>query len=419
MTIKLDLSREQANIVLSTLASKLVVLIHKLRQDGTYTQQVMKDSGVSEAILFLTGINADFMVKKGVGQNAYVRYPNLDRNHPFLAAYGYTGGTSEVGTALLATNREVIGTIDRKNWKVGGIYSKIKMNITVGHELLASTIFSDEEVVGVILHELGHIFDYFDVLGGLVKRNFLLHDVSKQLAGQTTHEQKVKVLVEAERQLGIQIQNKDDIINAPDKVRSEVAEAVIITEDMIKNRDTSGNPLYDVRTLEQSADRFAIHHGAGVHLGTALNKLYQNANVRETRGAGMFLAVELLKVALFLIGAYVSPFYTILYLIGSIPGPKVYDSPNARIELIKRQLIGSIKDNRGDKEYSAILREQVAVLEDLQKGLNDRRSLYDTIYQTITPRGRSMYKQEVHMKNVENLLYNDFYLNSAKFGEHA
>lgn len=391
--------------------------VEKLRIDGSYTTKAIKDSKLQDVIFDHTGILTDSMVKKRVGKNAFVKFPNLDKNHPFFATYQYTGGSSETTiTALALLDSKLEGTVDMDKMKIGGVFSKVRHDMTVGYELMIANNFTSEEITAIILHELGHIFTYYRFFGMLTKRNFLLGDAMFSINSRSTKEQKVVRLEEISRSLGIDQVNYDTLLTNDKQKSAEAVTTAMVTNDIIRSSSVGGNSYYDVRTVEQIADQFATKHGAGMHLSTALNKIYQEAYVRSVRGPAMFVAIELVKLMFYLFIVSSGPITAVLYTLSLIPGPAIYDSPLARIQLIKRQMVNTIREQNQNAEYIKELRSQIEVIEKLEAELEDRRSLFELAYQTLTPRGRSMYKQEVFSKNLESLIYNETYLASVKFG---
>lgn len=404
----------EAAVSKSKLADQLIEVVENLRVNNTYTHDEIKKQNINGIIFKHTKILTDFMIKKNVGINAYVNFPQMDKNHPFFTNYDWYGSRSDVTITALNLTGKVKGTVDPTTMSVGGIYSKVKIDLVVGYELIKNKGFTPQEVVAIILHELGHIYTYFLNFGELTKRNFMISNVLKNLQGGNTYEQKEDSLVEAERVLGIKLDKKNEIINL--NGNSEQISSILISNDVVRAGSSSRTPFYDVRTVEQIADKFAIEHGAGVELATALNKIYRTYWVKETRSPAMFVAIELSKFIIWLILTFSMPVTMILYTLSMLPGPKVYDSPESRIRIIKQQLVTSVKDLKDEPLMRNKLIEQIKTVEEIEKQLKDRRTILEVLYNTFTPRGRSMYEQEVFMKNIESLIYNDTYLSAAKFG---
>lgn len=406
----------EAAVGKTSLAKKLISVIEKLRLNNTYTHEEIKKNDVTGMILDETGMNVTVMVKKGVGLNAYVIFPSMDRNHPFYTTYGMYGSSESSQVAINMSDTELKGWVDPKDFKVGGVYSKVKVDMVIGYELMRDTRFTVAEIASIMLHELGHIYTYFEMFGLLTRKNFMIADVVKTLQGGSTIDKKELKLIEAERTLGIKIDRKNDLINIPNDKKEDLISSVLITQDYIQAGTSSSTGIYDIRTIEQIADKFVISNGGGVELASALNKLYETYWVKETRSPALYVAIEIAKFILWMISLSIFPLTTIFYTVGILPGPKIYDSPEARIKIIKQQLIGSLKDLKSEPVMRKEIQDQIQVVEDIEKTLKDRRSLLEIIYQNVTPRGRIMYKQEVFMKNIESLLYNNTYLNAAKFG---
>lgn len=402
-----------------TLFNELAARLGELRK-SKMTEAEVKKAGIPGLVLKHTGITIDFSIDPAMAINAYMMPPAIDRNHPFYTNFGSNW-------PIVAKDRKFI--VDKKgnltakdawtndsNYSVGGAWTKVVVKLVLLKGLMKAHNITDKGVAAIFLHELGHVYTYFSLFGKLSRCNFLTMEAVKDITGSSPLEQRVQTLELLEESLDINIKKKEEIAQAPEKIRGELVESIVIAETAIKNNTVSTTARYDVRNIEQIADQFAVFHGAGSDLAEAMLALYKNYSVPETLSTPIFVCLEVAK-ALFM--AYITasvPIVGVLLLLLAIPGDKIYDDPQARLELIRKQLVGSIKDTKGQPWLHEQIMSQINIIEQMEGVLKDRRTLYTLIYQTITPRGRTMYRQEVYMKAVENLLYNDTYFNAAKFG---
>ena len=381
----------------------------------------VKKANIPAVIMKHTGMNIDFSIDPRKQINAYMMIPMMDRNHPFWTTHGYDKYVNDTSDLRYVGKRKQINQIEvwtnDANYTIGGAWSKVVVKVKMLAGLMNSAVFTDGGVTAILLHELGHVYTYFSLFGKLTRKNFLTNEAIKEVLSDEPLEKRVQVLELLEKDLNITIQNKEKILQTDKKTRGEVIQSIVLTETVIGGGTSSINAGYDTRNLEQIADQFAIYHGAGADLAVAMNELYKKFGSIETVSNAAFVIIEILKAALFVSVVMVNPILALVGLILSIPGHKVYDDPQARVELIRKQLVGGLKEAKGNPDLNAQLLDQIATLEKLEGALKDRRTLYTLVYQTITPRGRTMYRQEVFMKSVENLLYNDTYLSAAKFGD--
>lgn len=402
-----------------TLFNELTKRIGVLRTDPTPAK--VKESGIDELVFKHTGIKIKFGIHKSNQVNAYMMPPDLDRNHPFWTSMGMSWPTDGKSlTKLGVTERKTVEVwTNDANYTVGGGWSKVEIEIQLLRGLLKLKTITDGGVAAIFLHELGHAYTYLSLFGKLSRKNFLTSEAIKDVMGAPELEKRVQVLTKLEDDLDIVIKNKEKIVQSPGKIRGEVLESIVIAEVALNTGTTSSNKGYDTRNIEQIADQFAIYHGAGADLAQGMVEMYRGFGVMESKSNLTFVILEVIKVLWMGTLLSMSPLLGIIILLLTIPGDKVYDDPEARVELMRKQLVGSLKQYKDQPEMHARLMKQLETMEQLKGTLKDRRTFYALIYQTISPRGRTMYRQEVFMKSVENLLYNDTYFNAAKFGALA
>ena len=100
---------------------------------------------------------------------------------------------------------------------------------------------------------------------------------------------------------------------------------------------------------------------------------------------------------------------------------KIYDDPKDRLEFIKRQMIEDLKKVRlEDKKQKELIKSITGAIEELNRRIDectDRDTFMQSVWQVITPWGRSREQQEVKQKQLESALNNDIYVNAAKFSQ--
>ena len=99
---------------------------------------------------------------------------------------------------LRKDKRSIIGTVDRETSTVGKDFTDLVMCIQVTKGLFLTNAgvgisdFTPEEIAAIILHEVGHIFTYFEYMGEVVTTNYVLQHVSKSIMETRDIEQKYK-----------------------------------------------------------------------------------------------------------------------------------------------------------------------------------------------------------------------------------
>lgn len=403
----------------ANISSKLLPSMYeevaRLRKEGNYSQEALESSEMSNIIAAHLGMKIKFFITEKVGQNAFFKIPQLDNNHPFFTQAGFSnwfGG--DTGIAMVEGNGPLVGTVDVKNYRVGGIFSEIECNVGIGYQWIKDKKYTNEEIAEVIAHEVGHAFDYFRLLGDMVRDSWLIANASKIAVGGESPEVKTKVMVRTKEQLGIEELDYKDLLQTADVNRKDAVELVLVSNSLIQSKTQSKTPLYDARTIEQSADAFVAYHGGGRALASALVKMNKERHDISTRNPIVYLVAELFKTFITLVMFYGAPISTIIWLVALVPGTKLYDSPEARVETLKQQCVAALRQTT-DAEEKEQLRSEIEALDFSLSELKDRRTFYEMIYDSITPIGRKRYSQEKHQEQIKTLLFNELQAKAIKW----
>jgi hypothetical protein len=407
------ISLEAVDFQRGLLFKELTDAIEDLRKDGKLTTESLKKIDIPEIVMRHTGLLVSVSIEEeGL---AHIHPPLVDKNHPFILDY-FRGMRMEEGVAALrAAGTKTRGLIDRKRSRVDGIFSKMQGDITLGSRVLKERNFTSAEIAAIILHELGHLFTYFEYLGNLFTTNYVMSTAARACFDLDDYDKRVYVLTEAEYSLGIEFKDKRALANTPKKDREVAIQSVILAKVSEKTRSELGTNLYDIRSWEQLSDQFAARHGAGKDLVIALDKLYQGFHHRSSLSTSTFLVLEAVKVVLFLCAAFLVLPAAILYLAFTNPLEKIYDEPAARIKMIRQQISEELKDSKlSDKRRKALLGD-IELIKDVEDQLTDRESFLEFIWAHVIPWGRKAAEQEQIQKQLEALTSNELFVVAAKF----
>lgn len=391
----------------STLIADLNEEIASLRKSGDYSQDALEKTRVGEIIKAHTGINVVFYVSEKIGHNAFAKFAALDNSHPFFSQMGIEPWF-QGETAVSNLDRGPLeGTVDRKNYKVTGVFSRVESPIVIGHALIKDKDFTNEEITEIITHELGHHFTYFELLGNLVRDSWLVSNASRISISSKDPEIKKKVLIRTQEQLGIETLDHDSLLQSATATRKDSVELVLVSNSLIKTKTQSNTRYYDARTVEQLADSFVAHHGGGRALASALVKFSKKTHNLSSRNPITYIVLELMKTLLTLVMFFSVPISTIIWLVAMVPSVKIYDDPEMRINTLKQQLVSSLRQVDNDEEKQILL-DEIKAVDSCLKELKDKRNFYTMIYEAITPIGRKRYNQEKQQEAIKSLLFNEF-----------
>lgn len=405
---------ESISVQNGRLFQELTLAIGKLRKGDSYTTEAILDSDIMNIVRDYTGMRIAFHVDANYG-HACIQLPALDRNHPFVDGYWKAYGHFETGAQIIrAMKGQIKGSVDRTNSKVGGIYSEIQADIYFGKSFLQGKMYSDGELAAVLLHELGHLYTYFEYLGTTVFSSHVIAAAAKAVMEIEDQAERAVVLKEAQQVLGVEIPDTDRLSMTPKAARSYATQTVLISAYAEKSRSEMGTNVYDARSCEQLADQFATRHGAGKELVTALDKLYRSYSHRSTLSMAEHVILEVGKMILFLCGLFLLTIPLVLWLLVSNPTRKIYDDPQARVRLVRQQLNEELKEKGLPDSRRVALLSDIAICEEIEGSLDDKRTVLEFIWTTVMPSGRAAANQELVQKQVEDLLNNQLFVMSAK-----
>lgn len=400
----------------TSLGPELIDEIANIRKVGDYSQSAMENCKVKEICFAHTGINISFIVSDAVGLNAMARLPSLDNSHPFFTQLGFDTWFLGAEGKIRVEDAPLIGTIDLKNYRVSGGFSLIECPVIAGLALLKDKSFTNEEVTAIIVHEIGHHYTYFQLLGDIIRDSWLISNASKVAIGSQPPEVKTKVLVQTKEQLGIEKLDIPTLLSGAQATRKDEVEYVLVSNSLLRENSQSKTNYYDVRTVEQIADAFATYNGLGRPLASALVKVSKYKRDLASRSTPVYIVAELFKTIFTLAMFFSLPVTTIIWLVGMIPGAKVYDDPEARVNTLKQNLNGALRQAATAEEKESIVSE-IKAIDGCLKELKDKRNFYTMIYEAITPIGRKRYNQEKQQEIIKNMLFNDFQAKAIQLGK--
>lgn len=382
-------------------------------QNRNLDTKAIQAAGIPAIVFAHTQMLISFNVDPAAQYDAYIRVPLVDKNHPFVDNEIRHWHLGELGPAVIrAMGGSVMGTVDVARGRVGGIYSKMQGDITFGNTLVTDKRFTVQELAGFMLHELGHMFTYFELLRTTVTASNVIAYTAKAVFEIEDAKKRTDCLKEAADVLGIDLYSPEKIATSTKAGRAEYVQTILISAHANKCRSEGGFSVYEYRSSEQMADMFASKHGAGSHVITGLDKLYRLCGNTALQGVGMFMFMELVKLVSYMLLMVTSmglPFWLVLL----VPKVNVYDDPKDRIISMRRTINDSLKSTTLPKETRVAMLADIEVLSKLEVLYNDRRSFTDVLNTALNSVSRQNYKQQLVQKEVEALINNDLFAKSA------
>ena len=389
----------------------LTKAIGAIRAEKTYSTTSDATKSLSRLIKNKTGIYVSVGYIPTKQLNAMVALPEVSKNNPILNDMMRNWHSDR--TALRLINDQggrISGTVDRRSGSVSGIFSEVPVDMFITEGLIDSKSVSDEEVAAVILHEIGHIFTYYESLVTTIRQNIYIAAVAKEAVEVKEQKLKLDLLDATCKNLKLNIGGEELVGYSSDKA----IYAILLTKHIEQLRTELGTNYYDLRNFEAASDQYAARMGAARPLATALTKM--GATSESRRSTAVYLLLEIGKVILFVAAMFVlNPLFIIISLAAYDPTSKIYDPPEARIKRIRHNLITASKNRSLSKQRKETLLKDIEIIDGLLSELNDRRSFYEILYTGILPNLNRQSKHLKYQQQLEEMLHNDLFKASMKF----
>jgi hypothetical protein len=400
------------------LFNEISLIISEVKSLPKLHESSLQESRLPKLIMDRLGLNVKFVLVNGGYGEAASSSPIIDPNHVLIKEYQRSKWDSKAPKKIaqrVSEFKKRLGTVDRKNSKVSGLFSDIEFEIYMSGSFFFGG-FTPNETSAVILHELGHNFTFLEMLSVGLSTNQALTLACREFFELASEEDRILLLTELEHSVGFTIEEKEETA----KITDPTTLTTVLVKDYVEGtRSEFGTPLFDMRTAEYLADQFSTRHGAASALVSALAKIYEGH--RSSRSTPFFLFVELMKVMLYVPGGLLAtlasgdPIDTFVALFLTNPYSDAYDPPELRMEKIKRDLNLALKQKDLRPELEKRILVDLKVIEQLIKDYHDRESLWQKIFLLISPgtrKQRRTYKMQIEL---EKLAANNLYARAAEF----
>lgn len=405
---------------------------HNFELNPYITQAALDKAGLETVVFNRTGMRVLFFVEDFAELSCYAEPPVVDSNHPY---YKHLDSYDLMDTKKTLVDRhqravrlahESMGWVDLKTGRVSGLFSKMTNRIMISARLVTDPSFSSEEVAAVVLHELGHIFSFFETMAYTTASNMVLVTASEALAGMSDKREKVRLLTDSIDPFGkLDPELADAVLESTDKavIHSIMLKSVEQLErDRVKDLIAKKNDdAYTTRSLEFMADQFAIRHGAGLHLAKAEHKMAKTQRADYGRSKAGYMAVQAARISLLgLSAAFVSvPITAVLGVMvaivqsaNAINDDYVAD-PGERMGRIKADLVQLLKNQKLSTTMRKQLLHDIEAVDALRATAKEHDGIFRYLWRNVAPSGRRQFKIREFQKGLEDLVNNNLFVHAA------
>lgn len=374
-----------------------------------------------------TGLTFEIDVKSCGGGYFAVEIPRVNKNNPLISNELRTFLKNTNFNSLVKTEKTDVfkGTVDIKKAKVSGVFSKIPHKMILDKDGFTNNKLTPEEIAAITLHEIGHIFTYYEYITRTVTTNQILSSMNKELLNTYTEEKREFILMTVKKSLQLKDLDEKELAKC---TNNQVIETVVIRDIVDNVKSELGHCIYDLNSWEALSDQFATRFQAGKHLVTGLEKIYKDNYNISFRSTGKYFAMEAIKVILFIayiatLGGGLFPgviFYTVCYTLVLIDNPSdIYDTPETRINRIRNQITEHLKQSNLSENDKSSLNDDLKVIDDILITVKDRRQLTLVVWEFISPGARKNRNFIELQKNLEILASNELFNLSSMFKKIA
>lgn len=306
------------------------------------------------------------------------------------------------------------GFVDKKNARLGGYLSDVKNYLIINFFQLKAEGLTPQEVVAVILHELGHAFVGLETHHSLTTTNAVIAEIVDDI----NNNKQDRAYYVFKRHF-----NQEDIIDASLGGQKEITDfyGKLASTYVGQLQSQFLNGKYDETNYENLADSFATRFNVGKELVSGLHKIHvRYGDVMDQNRTLWFAVLFVDMIGLigwtFFLGGVVSAILaqmTMYVLFGSSPEHMTYDDPQSRYVRIKNGIINNLKNQKLPAKLTKELIDQYLFIDELIKVSQPVKSVFD--FSEYLHPGNREDNYHIHLQQtVENNLNSILFLKSAQ-----
>lgn len=425
--MSLSLARELINYQNDGFKTRLVGLFEKLRQ-YKYRSEAQASTELKEickAIFDRTGVLVSILVDTDAMPAVMPVF--LTNCHVLKYVPSMTNPPSEAGLADILNDKGFFkGTIDFKNAKVSGDYSRIEAPVFFTFDLIRQ--LTPGAAAAILMHEVGHVWTCFALSWRTYRASQFIAAIHNARTGRTVETTYTHTVQEAAKAMV-----KEGLIGTTQELESLVeindlnAQVAIVYGKVLRKMQSDfGSLAASNHHTESLADTFATRFGFGVELAEGLDSFEKSSDegmfayfsgtiLCATIGGFIGIAAGSLVVggigAIALLALSVS-------LAGhtkeGISGSELYGTDYDRVNRIRLNVVDLLKDHNLKAGTRADLLSQADALARILSRTTVTRGLLVDIANLVSSHKRETKAALELERNLEDLVANDLFVGANK-----
>ena len=357
---------------------------------------------------------------------ASVRIENINKNNPLMDDFRRMLLEQDQDRFIgMLKNKISEGSVNVAEATIDGVYKLVPVKVNWSFKHITYAALSAEEAVAVLLHELGHVFNYFATMSMLVRQNLVVAAALKANSDkpdEKIYRHRIEVIASA---AGL---SKETASELGAVRKAEVVQAVLLADNLEEIRSVKGLENYDQVYNEAMADHFAMRYGAGPYLASALDKS-NRTSVFYSGGFFLFIQTTVLvrfsvmmisgAAALFTgaaaAGLFVVSIATLtLWLAGDKYRQFEYDDLSIRYKRMRNQMVELLKHKALSNEEKQEALDALAQLDDIVDKAIEYKSPLIAISNFVFSSNRNVKRMIDLEHQIEEFISNQLFVNAAK-----
>lgn len=372
-------------------------------------------SRIASVIKNHTKMDISFLVSECTYPDMSISFVPFDVNN-VLRDGGFEkmeGKTFNIDTyqKLLAGGR---GGVDSRG-AVSGVFTKIPATIVVSRVMLSGGYTADELAAGT-LHEVGHLYGYFDMMGRSIATSVLIAQTEHELAKTTDLAHREQIVDNITKVLGFEGLDTTELAK---NGQEQTLQLVLVRNTVEKLLGDMGDAKLFGTEVEFLADSYAVRSGAAQPLTSLYLKLAKAGRHVQTTSRLEYVATEAFKGALLVAGMVAPATMVVTGLIAGLciaaAGSHASDrnTPVERLEAVYADLVAALKDTSLPRELKESLVQDIQFVSGLREQLVKRSTVVAKLWQTLSPSHRRNVKQSKVQQEISKLVNNELFAKAA------
>lgn len=300
--------------------------------------------------------------------------------------------------------------VDNAKCKLSGQIMDFPLNkLYMGHTSISK--LQPEYVASVIIHEVGHVYASVAFVTSVKRGSEAISQTVREIYNEPDISVRKLIISDSDFLKNSNTKLTDEELNVlvrADKENLEIVLANYATDEM-KFKDKTSS-IYSLRDFEQFADMFVVAHGGAVAHARFLDELYQ-----RDYGKDFFSRLKS-KLSWILSGHD----WTLIQIYAGTTTIADYDDDYDRLKTVRYRLVEDLKRlNFKNKDLTKSVLDEIKEIDTILAKHKNERSRHVKLFEKRSSIGKVLKKQTDRAKALEELIYNDLFVKSAKLLQHS